>query len=498
MITYQTYCQIKAGQREGFSARKVAGELGLHEETVGLWFARDQYRPSAGAARQRASKLDAFKGAIARRLESHPYSARQLFQKLREEGYAGGYSILKEYVRQVRPRPTPAFLTLKFAPGQSAQVDWGSHGSVRVGQSRRALSFFVLVLCHSRWLHVEFTLGQSQEWFLAAHQRAFERLGAVPREIIVDNCKTAVLSHPPGQAPVFNPRYLDFARHYGFEIRACAARHPQSKGIVENAVAYVKKNLLAGLEAPEFASLGAACTQWLDAVANVREHAQTHRRPVDLLRGEKEHLLPLCPNPYPATLIRPVRASCRCRVAVDAVRYSVPPEHAGQMLTLHLSREHVRLYAQDRLVAEHPRAFERGLDVEHPDHVRDLLEQRTQARRQRLLLRFLALSPHAPTYHAKLLERRLNGPHHVEKIVALAEIHGPEPVARAIADACELGAYSCEYIANILEQHRRRLPEPGALHLTRSSDLLDLELEPPNLAPYGRDDSTTTPQPPRP
>jgi hypothetical protein len=116
--------------------------------------------------------------------------------------------------------------------------------------------------------------------------------------------------------------------------------------------------------------------------------------------------------------------------------------------------------------------------------VEALLHERSEARHQRLLLAFLALSAHAAAYHEQLAERRLNLRHHVQKIVALAEIYGVAAIGRALDDAHALGAYSCEYIANLLEQRRRLTPESGALHLTRASDLLELELPPPDLSPY--------------
>ena len=95
----------------------------------------------------RASKLDAYKGQIMGWLAQHPFSARQLLPRLRELGYDGGYSILKDYVRQVRPRRPPAYLTLHFEPGECAQIDWGSAGSLAVGNTQRRLSFLVMVLC---------------------------------------------------------------------------------------------------------------------------------------------------------------------------------------------------------------------------------------------------------------------------------------------------------------------------------------------------------------
>jgi len=485
MIDYATYCRVRqAYEQEKLTISQIARLLALHRQTVRKWIGRPRYEQRPAAPRPRASKLDPFKPLLVRWLSTHPYTAVQLFQRLREQGYGGGYSIVKDFVRTVRPPQAPAYLTLHYAPGQCAQVDWGSAGSIRVGNTRRALSFFVLVLCHSRWLYVEFTLGQSQEWFLTCHRHAFEALGAVPGELLVDNCKTAVLSHALGQPPVFNPHYLDFCRHYGVAVKACGPGRANEKGRVENGVGYVKKNFLAGLEIQEFAQLNPAVRLWMETVANVRWHGETRRRPVDLLAEEKPHLKPLPTLPYEATLVRSVRVTNRCRVVVDTNRYSVPPRYAAATLTLQLSPERLRLFDGEKLVAEHLRRFERQQDYEQPDHVRDLLDQRHAAHQQRLLGRFLALAAVAPAYHAQLAERRLNVRHHIEKILALAEIYGTDAVARALADAHALGAYSCEYIANLLEQRRRFLPEPGVMHLTRASDLLELELPPPDLSPY--------------
>ena len=223
MIDYQTFHQIRQlRDEEHLSAAQIAQCLSLDERTVSKWIDVEKYQPRK--AGERHSKLDPFKSTIVRLLAQHPYTAKQLLQRLKEGGYAGGYSILKAYVQHVRPASAPAFLTLHFAPGQSAQVDWGSAGVLPVGHTRRQLSFFVMVLCYSRRMYVEFTLAQTQEHFLACHQHAFEYFNGVTSEVMVDNCKTAVLSHPYGQPAVPHPRYLDFARHYGFAIKACGAK----------------------------------------------------------------------------------------------------------------------------------------------------------------------------------------------------------------------------------------------------------------------------------
>jgi transposase len=347
MIDYPTYCKIKdCHQNQGLTAAQIARELHLDERTVARWLAAEKFRPRQAA--QRASKLDPFKGQIVRWLASHPYTATQVFLRLREAGYAGSLTIVKDYVRQVRPPSAPAFLTLTFAPGEYAQVDWGQFGSVNVGNTRRRLSFFVMVLCYSRMLYVEFTLAETMEHFLACHANAFAFFGGVPAKAMVDNLKSAVLRHVIGEAPVLNPRYKDFADHFGFTIAPCNVGQGHEKGRVENAVGYVKKNFLAGGELTDFRMVNPSARQWLDTVANVRIHGTTRRKPMELFQSERPCLRPLPPRPYDVGVCRLVRANSQFRVVLDTNSYSVPAEHAGACLTLKLYPDHLCLYHQDK------------------------------------------------------------------------------------------------------------------------------------------------------
>jgi len=489
MIDYETFCKIRDyRQQQGLKAEQIARELGLDGRTVARWIDEPRYRPKQST--QRASKLDPYKAQILQWLESHDYSAQQVFQRLQEDSFDGGYTIVKEYVRKVRPRRPPAFLTLSFAPGECAQVDWGLYGSVAVGETRRKLSFFVMVLCYSRMAYVEFTLSQKMEQFLACHQHAFEFFGnRVPEKIMVDNLKTAVLRRLIGEAPVFNSKYLDFSNQYGFIIKPCGVRKGNEKGRVESGVGYVKKNLLNGLEISDFSHLNPAARIWLDTIANVRIHGETHKRPVDLFAEEQLRLQPGPVHPYDIGTVLSVHASSRFRVSYDTNRYSVPAEYASTLLTLKVYPDRLCIYHQEKLIAHHPRCYDRYQDKENPDHPKALLAQRRNAREQKLLGRFLTLSPKAEAYYQTLVQRRLNPQHHLQKIVALSEIYGPEAVARAMEDAFVFQAFSCEYIANLLESRKRLLPEPGALHLTRRQDLLDLELPEPDLSLY---EPTTT------
>jgi hypothetical protein len=190
-----------------------------------------------------------------------------------------------------------------------------------------------------------------------------------------------------------------------------------------------------------------------------------------------------------------VRASPSFRVRWDTNRYSVPAEYAGRLLTLKVYPDRLCVYDGQTLIARHVRCWDRHRDFELPDHPKALLEQRRGARAQKLLGRFLSLSPQAEAYYRALAERRLNPEHHVQKIVALSEIYGVEATARAMADAFAFAAFSCEYIANVLESRTRLLPEPAALQLTRRQDLLALDMPPPDLTLYQAraDDAEETP-----
>ena len=230
MIDYATFQRIQHLHRvEQLTVVQIAHAIALDARTVRRWLDEPRFRPRLPCARP--SKLDPYKAYIRRLLEHHPYSAAQILNRLREAGYVGGATIVKDYLQRVRPVRAPAFLTLHFAPGECAQVDWGHYGSVNVGNTRRRLSFFVMVLCYSRMLYVEFTVSQTMEHFLGCHLNAFEFFAArIPARIMVDNLKSAVLQRSIGQAPVFNPRYADFARHHRFEIAPCnvGAGHEKS------------------------------------------------------------------------------------------------------------------------------------------------------------------------------------------------------------------------------------------------------------------------------
>jgi hypothetical protein len=222
-------------------------------------------------------------------------------------------------------------------------------------------------------------------------------------------------------------------------------------------------------------------------VANVRLHRETHRRPVDLWAEERVHLQAVNPRPFDVGRVLSLRANRQFRVSFEGNRYSVPARFAGAQVTVKVHPDRVCVYHSEELIARHSRSFERHRDIEDPDHPKALVAQRRHARDAYVLKRFLTLSPLAAKYHVGLIERRGNALAHVRKIVALADIHGDEPVVRAITDALAFDAFSSEYIAHLIEARERKLPDASPLVLMRRQDVLDLELPPADLSAYAND-----------
>ena len=318
-----------------------------------------------------------------------------------------------------------------------------------------------MVLCYSRMMYVEFTVSQTLEHFLGCHLNAFEFFESrVPARIMIDNLRSAVLQRTVGQAPVFHPRYADFARHHRSRIAPCNVGAGHEKGRVEAGVGYVKKNLLSGLDIPDFHALNPACRNWLDTVANVRIHGETQRRP-SRCSAKNASSSGACPSSSTTsarcTPYAPRTASASTfETNHYSSRPSTPrPDSPSRLTPSAFASTTVTNSSRDTGEVTNATAT-----LEHPDHPRALLEQRRKARTQRVLQRFVALTARADEYYQELALRRLNPLHHVRKTVALSEIYGVEATARALDDAFELGAFSAITSPTCSKRGREPFPSP--------------------------------------
>jgi transposase len=266
---------------EKLSGWAISRRLRCSRHTVAKALKRDQ--PPGRPAAHHASLLDPHQAQIDAILARHPeLSAANQEIARGPDGYPGSAATIRRYLRTVRPARGRVDQEVHYEPAQAMPVDWGECGQVQLGATTRKVSVFVAVLCSSRLMYIEFTLSQRQAEFDRGVVHALEFFGGSPRALIVDNLKAAV-TNGAGRAACFHPEFLALCGCYDLQPIACERRDPESKGIVEGGVRYVKHNALAGRsdELIRFEDYQALAPLWRDEVGNVRIHAMTRERPTD-------------------------------------------------------------------------------------------------------------------------------------------------------------------------------------------------------------------------
>jgi transposase len=473
----------------------IARRLHCSRHTVAAALALDQ--PPARQVSRRASLLDSHKTKIATLLAKYPeLSAVRLREEIARgpDGYTGSACTLRRYLRQIRPARGRVYQEVHYEPAQAIQVDWGECGRVQLGATTRKVSVFVAVLCYSRLMFIEFTLSQTKAEFYRSLVHALEFFGASPRALIFDNLKTAVINGS-GRAACFHPEFLALCGHYYLQPIACERRDPESKGIVEAKVRYVKHNALAGRsdELVRFEDYVAFAPRWRDEIANVRTHETTRERPVDRFQQERSLLRALPRIPFDTDEIVPAVVSPHARVEFDANRYSVPPHLVRQTVTVRADGHEVRIVHQGQIVARHSRCYERRQLIVLPEHRTAALSMGRRSRSSAMEQAFDALGPEARQFHLGLNRQPVKTGVHLRRLLGLARVYGSTEVLSAIAKALEFAAYDAAYVENLLlaERRRRQLPTLTLPTPQRRELIDDIELEPADPAVYDRFCNTT-------
>lgn len=473
---------------EKLSARAIAQRLLCSRHTVAA--ALDLTQPPASAPARRKSLLDPYVDRIQELLARHPdLSAVRIHEEIARAGYTGSTIILRRYLRQVRPVRGRVYQEVHYEPAQAMQIDWGECGTVTVGSTTRKVSVFVAVLCYSRLLYIEFTLSQRKAEFYRSLVNALTFFGGSPRAVIFDNLKAAVLNGS-GRHACFHPEFLALCGYFCMQPLACARRDPESKGIVEGGVRYVKHNALAGRadELLRFDDYLALAPAWRDQVANVRIHESTREQPLDRFEQERKLLRSLPAIPFDTDEVVPAVVSPHARVAFDGNRYSAPPQFVRKPLTLRANRTELRLLHEGQVVAQHIRSYERGQLLVLPEHRLAALALRQRPRQRALEQDFDAWGPEAREFHLRLNSRPIKTGVHLRRLLKLAHVYGRTDVLAAINRALELKIYDAAYVENLLlaERRRRQLPTPTLPTPQRRELIDDIELEPADPALYDR------------
>jgi len=472
---------------EKLTKSAIAARLRVHRRTVRRALASTQ-GPPADARKPACApgKVDAYDGYLRQRLREYPeLSAAKLLKEIRRMGYDGGYSILKEHLRTLRPEKPKAFLRIETQPGEFAQVDWANVGTIVIGNATRKLSCFVMVMSYSRMMYAELTLSQCLEDFMTAHVNAFRFFGGVPKKINYDNLKTVVLSRL-GRDIHFQPKFMDFAGSYLFEPIPCTVRAAWEKGKVESGIKYLRGAFLAGRLLLDLPVLRRDLAAWLQGEANVRLHGTTHERPIDRFEADRSQLQALPALDYDCAIVTSLGSSSQALVRFQTNRYSVPHSHAEKTLTLKATGQTVCIYSGPQLIATHPRCYEKYRVIEKPEHYAGLLAKRKKAREAKRVEEFLALGPVCAQYLKGLSTTELNLAAHLDKIMDCARDFGKPETLAAIAHALQFGAFGAAYVHNIILQRRAAKGQgaPRPVVLTKKPDWAKVAVEETDLGLY--------------
>lgn len=349
-------CEMK---RQGLSISRISQMTDLDRKTVRKYLNDPKVRPY-GPRAPRKSVLNDYKPFIEQRLSAGVWNAVVLLRELRERGYTGGYTAIKDYLRPLRQEAEHvASRRFETPPGQQAQMDWGHLGRITYADATSApLSAFVMTLGCSRAMFADVATDQKLPTLLAMHERAFAELGGVPQQILYDNMKTVVLQtltqgvDERGEIR-WNPGFIDFARYWGFEPILCRPHRPQTKGKVESGVKYVRRNFLCGRAADSVDDLQRQLHAWVCEVANQRTHGTTHQVVLEAWTKEKPYLQKASMPAYPLVCQEDRQVASDAYVAFRTNRYAVPWQAAGKQVYVQLEGQTLRILLDGQILATH-------------------------------------------------------------------------------------------------------------------------------------------------
>lgn len=410
-------------------------------------------------------------------------NAVAIFQDLVDgHGFAAGYASVKRFVRKLRGDPTPeARVVIQTAPGEEAQVDYGAGPMARDPQTGkyRRMRLFVMTLGYSRKTVRLLVFRSSTQTWAELHEKAFRRLGGVPRVVVLDNLREGVLA-PDLHDPTLNPLYRDVLTHYGAVALPCRVQDPDRKGKVESGVGHAQKTPLKGLrfESPEEAQ--AYLDRWEERWADTRIHGTTKRQVAAMFAEEKPALLPLPLEPFRYYRYGQRTVHLDGCVEVEAAYYGAPPGWIGRRVQVQWDSLHVRLIdpLNGNLLREHLRQQRGGHRIQEQDR-----SAKTPLGTRQLLARCEKAGPHIGALCRSMHQN--DGPVAVRRmlgVLSLAKKYGVASTDDACAVALESGACQYRFVRRYLERRPQaplslRQVDPLIRQLTLYRDLIDNRTE---------------------
>ena len=467
---------------DGLSLRAIARRLKLARKTVRRALGRGL--PPTSTSVPRSKMLDPFRDAVRAMLKETPeLRAPAVLERLRALGFTGGVTIVRDLVRELRPLgQREAFATLDFPPGEALQVDWADFGFAIPGCPRR-VSAFVMVLCYSRKLYLEFRLSQSQGSLLRCMERGFRFFGGTTLVDIFDNMKTVVLSHTP-TATVFHSRFLQYAGVRGFGAVACNPGKGHEKGRVERPIRFVRDRFWPGRRFRDLFDLNAQASVWRDDFANNRVHEVTGKVPSLVFEHEERRKLkPLGDTPFNTDDVFGTGVTKTFRVPFDRNRYSVPWRLVSQSVVVRANDEMVSVFLGPKQVAIHARSWDIGQDVKDPSHEQGVFERKPRAAAGMLPPALASLGQVGGDYFKVVAAGSRSIHREIIRLTFLVELFGEQATRGAVEEVMKTGHVGAEYVEYVLRYKRGLEPAVAPLRLGQP-ELDAISLREPDLSVY--------------
>jgi transposase len=444
--------------RDGTSQRAIARLLGVSRPTIHRVLSKHEAerRGEKSEPVRRPSLLDSYETVIQELVGRYPeITVTRLLEELRGRGFTGGYSILRERLRELRPSVTrPPVVRFETSPGAQAQMDYSPYDITFTEEGRRRVHAFSYVLGYSRRQYLRFVESQDFATTIQQHVLAFEHLGGVAATCLYDNMKVVVTGYHD-DVPIYNARFLTFATHYGFRPVACRPRRPQTKGKVERPFHYVEINLLNGRTFRSLAHLNEVAARWLAEVADVRIHGETKQSPLERHALERPYLIPLPATHYETAQVVYRTATVEGFIVWRQKQYSVPWRYLGQVLPVRITAEEVIVYSPrlDAEIARHPLLS--GMQSQRLDPAHHPAPNDVRQRSAAIKLRYEELGTVAVRFLEGLIKTQRYHGDQARRVLGFLGTWSRADVLAALERATRYGAYSAASVERILASQAR-------------------------------------------
>jgi transposase len=486
---------------EGLSQRQIATKLGISRNTVSKYlknntapttvlrktvYATKEYSPET---KRVIPIIDQWLEDDQKNWRKQKHTAIKIFKRLQDEyDFKGSASNIRKIVAKRRQQIQEAFIPLDFQLGHQFQFDWGEADIILQGRKQR-IFLFCVQLSASRIRFVRAYLHEKQEAFLDGFVHAFEFLGGVPTEGLLDNLKTAVIKILQGRDRLEQESFIGLQAHYVFKAEFCNPASGNEKGRVEGTVGYIRRNALVPL--PEVHSVEELNDYLMDWC--LKEAARTHvpnksETVLEMWEKEKEYLHPLPANKFEACKLLSCKVNKTSLIAVETNRYSVPCSYVGQSVWAKIFVDRVIVVAQNQVIAEHIRSYERNQMVTILDHYLEILLKKPRAIRDAHAFQSNEIPAVFKRFHLKMREQE--GSVGDRKFIRLLLLHrdiGMDNLTKALLEAEKTQVFRYEKVHEIIQRLTNQHIPISTLPTDKTPvNLLDYKVNKSNIEQYGQ------------